>query len=62
MRLASDRWILGGAAPSRVRKGLLVSGLVLWALLLPASAAAPRALAMVQLLVLMSAAFLALAW
>ncbi len=45
----SDRWILGGAAPSKVRKGFLVSGLVLCALLLPASAAAPRVLAMVLL-------------
>jgi MFS family permease len=45
----SDCWILGGTTPTRVRKGLLVSGLVLCALLLPASAAAPRALAMVLL-------------
>jgi MFS transporter, ACS family, D-galactonate transporter len=45
----SDRWILEGATPSRVRKGLLVSGMILCALLLPASAAAPSALAIVLL-------------
>src|SRR5262245_56597495 len=45
----SDRWILAGATPTRVRKGLLVSGMVLCALLLPASAAAPHAVAMVLL-------------
>jgi MFS transporter, ACS family, D-galactonate transporter len=45
----SDRWILAGATPSRVRKGLLVSGMILCALLLPVSAAAPHSVAMILL-------------
>src|SRR5262249_49796062 len=45
----SDRWILGGATPSRVRKGLVVSGMVLCAVLLPLSIALSHAWSMASL-------------
>ena len=39
----SDRWIIGGASPNRVRKTLLISGLIGVAILMPLCAVAGRA-------------------